>query len=76
MTQNKYNQAIKKLYEIWYLKPPEEQISKYLKLMHESLVEEWGFSCKKEILAMMVNDTNTIRLYKTRIKQLLYWEET
>ena len=75
MSINQYNKAKETLNEIWYLEPTVEQISKYLNLMYQSLCENWGFLCKKEILAKIVNDTTTIGLSKTKIRQLLLWEK-
>ena len=71
MTPIQYNIAKEKLYSIWHLNPPIEQIAKYLKIMHHSLCDENGFLCEGEILAKMVNDTSAIGLSKTQIKQLL-----
>jgi hypothetical protein len=70
-----YYKAKEKLFDIWYLKPTVEQISKSLKLMYGSLSEEWGFLSKKEIIAKIVNDAFPIGLSKTKIKQLLFLEE-
>jgi hypothetical protein len=74
MTINQYNKSKETLYDIWYLKPTVEQISKHLNLMYQSLCKEWGISCKKEILAKIVNDTTAIGLSKITIRQLLLWE--
>ena len=71
MTLIQYNKAKEKLLSIWFLRPPIDQIIKYLKLMYESLSEEYSFLSKKEIIARIANDISTIGLSKTKIKQLL-----
>ena len=76
MKINQYNKAKETLHYIWYLDPSADQIAKCLNLMNQSLREDWGFLCKKEILAKIANDTTTIGLSLTIIKQLLYWEKT
>ncbi len=71
MTLIQYNKAKEKLLSIWFLRPPIDQIIKYLKLMYESLSEEYSFLSKKEIISKIANDISTIGLSKTKIKQLL-----
>jgi hypothetical protein len=74
MTLLQYNKAKETLLFIWSLKPPIDQIVKYLTIMNESLVEELGFSSKKEIIAKIATDISIIGLSRTKIRQLL-WEE-
>jgi len=75
MTSHQYNKSKEILYDIWYLNPSADQITKYLNLMYQSLCEDRGFLSKKEILAKIVNDTTTLGLSKTKMKQLLLWEK-
>jgi hypothetical protein len=75
MTINHYNKSKDSLSYIWYLNPSADEIAKYLNLMYQSLCKEYGFLCKKEILAKIVNDTTTLGLSKTKMKQLLLWEK-
>ena len=72
MTISQYDSSKEKLYHIWFLNPPVDQIAKYLNIMYDSLSDEWGFLCEKEIIAKIVNDATAIGLSKTTIRQLLH----
>ena len=71
MTLIQYNKAKEKLLSIWFLRPPINQIIKYLKLMYDSLYKQLGFLCKKDILNKISDDTAVLGLSKTKIRQLL-----
>jgi hypothetical protein len=75
MTLRHYNRAKEKLFYIWNLKAPVEQVVKCVNLMYRLLLEEWGFLCKLEKLTKIVNDTTTIGLSKPKIQQLLLMEK-
>ena len=71
MALKQYNKAKEKLFFIWYLEPSIEQIAKYVNLMYKSLCEEWGFLCRREIIAKIFNDTAEIGLPISKIKEFL-----
>ncbi len=75
MTLVQYNETKDRLYDIWCLNPPEEQIVKYVNRMYELLCYEWGFLCKPEIIIKMVNDMSSLGLSRSRINQLLPLDE-
>ena len=71
MTLIQYNKAKENLSSILYLNPPIEQIAKYLNIMYKSLCEEWGFLCRSEVIAKIVNDIAEIGLPISQVKQFL-----
>jgi len=70
-----YEEAKEKLLFIWFLRPPIDQIVKYLKLMHKLLCKEWGFLCKGEIIDKIFNDVAaSLGLSKKEIRKLILSE--
>ncbi len=75
MTLIQHSKAKEKLLSIWYLNPPLDQIIQYLKVMDKILCDEWGYSCKREIIHKIFIDTIEIGFSESQIKQLLLNEE-
>jgi len=67
-----YEKKKEKLVSLCNIKPPIDQVVKYLKLMHKLLCKEWGSLCKQEMLENIVNDIAVaLGLSKEQIQRLL-----